>query len=422
MQLRVYTVQSDYGSLLSSPPITSYGGSDIAFPTRTQSTVYEGSVKAFPPSTIPQDSFSVPRASAGIIARRYHQSEEITSQPEEKMEKEGGVGDAVKSYTPIPRKFEVSNDSEAEDNTMREVQWRDEEPYMTPTKKGKKRNKGKGVKRPVTPDQPIPNMPQTPSRRKFDSDWVKPAEEVANGKGLGNHEEFIGEYLRNTNGLRDFMLAKENYDNSYADWCRKQAEHVAARQNHTDAGVTSIRKKSERLLTEIELSREYDEEKSGKLDGRLEKMKKRLAKIAPVNMAKTIENALSGCMEKMIDQLTDRVVKRFEDAAEEDRKKREIRKGNQVECPLEDEMSDVVFEPEATFSIEENAKVDRAIQEEMEVEIQELEQSKHAPVIPPGGVRREFPRLEPGRVTISKKKPVVPAVPQQKKKEAKNRR
>jgi len=34
---------------------------------------------------------------------------------------------------------------------MTEVEWRDEEPYMTPTKKGKKSTKGKGVKRPVTP-------------------------------------------------------------------------------------------------------------------------------------------------------------------------------------------------------------------------------------------------------------------------------
>ena len=40
-------------------------------------------------------------------------------------------------------------------------------------------------------------------------------------------------------------------------------------------------------------------------------------------------------------------------------------------------------------------------------------------MIPPGGVRGEFPHLEVGQVTILKKKPVVPAVPQQKKKEVK---
>ena len=41
-------------------------------------------------------------------------------------------------YTPIPRKFEISDDILNQDNKMTEVEWRDEEPYMTPTKKGKK--------------------------------------------------------------------------------------------------------------------------------------------------------------------------------------------------------------------------------------------------------------------------------------------
>jgi hypothetical protein len=165
------------------------------------------------------------------------------------------------------------------------------------------------------------------------------------------------------------------------------------------------------------LSREYDEERAEKLDGRLEKIEKKVAKLAPVNMAKTIENAMSACMEKMVDQLTERVVKRFEDMAEESRKKDEIRRGKQEEAtPEEEEMSDIEFEPGATFSGEENEKVEKAIRAEMEVDEQRLEQSRHAPVIPPGGVRQEFPRLEVGQVTILKKKPVVPAVPQQKKK------
>jgi hypothetical protein len=34
---------------------------------------------------------------------------------------------------------------------MTEVEWEEEEPYMTPTKSGKKRNQGKGVIRPETP-------------------------------------------------------------------------------------------------------------------------------------------------------------------------------------------------------------------------------------------------------------------------------
>jgi len=194
---------------------------------------------------------------------------------------------------------------------------------------------------------------------------------------------------------------------------------MAARQNHTDAGVTSIHRTSEKILTEVELSREYDEERGEKLDQRLEKMERKVAKLAPVNMAKTIENAMSACMEKMVDQLTDRVVKRFEDMAEESRKKEEIRGGKQVEAtPEKDDMSDVEFEPGATFSEEENRKVDRVI-EQMQVEEQELEASKHAPVIPPGEKKQEFPRFTPsGQVTIAKR-PVVPAVPEQKKKEVK---
>jgi lysyl-tRNA synthetase class II len=106
------------------------------------------------------------------------------------------------------------------------------------------------------------------------------------------------------------MLAKENDDNSYAEWCGKQAEHVAARQNHTDVGVLAIKKKSEKILTEGELSSEYDEDRADKIAQRLEKIEKRLAKIALVNIAKTIQNILMGCMEKMVDQLTDRVVER----------------------------------------------------------------------------------------------------------------
>jgi len=137
-------------------------------------------------------------------------------------------------------------------------------------------------------------------------------------------------------------------------------------------------------------------------------------------MAKTIENAMSACMEKMVDQLTDRVVKRFEDMAEESRKKDEIRRGKQVEAtPEEEEMSDVEFEPGATFSAEENERVARVI-EQMQVDEQELEASKHAPVISPGKKRQEFPTVTPsGQVTIVKRPVVAPAVPEQKKKEVK---
>jgi len=425
------TRYADDGSseLSTPPPTTDYGGSEISFPSQTprervqsspSSTNYEGSLRGLPLSALNAlsgDPFSTPRASAGIIARRYIQSEENASQD---AEEEGGMEKTQRVYTPIPRKFEVSDSSDNEDDAMTEVEWRDESPYMTPTKKGKKRNKGKGVKRPATPEQPIPNIPQTPSRRRLEADWAKPAESLTNESGPVNLEVFISEYLRNTNGLRDYMATSQLHDERYDEWCLKQAEFMAARQNHTDAGVTSNRRTSEKILTEVELSREYEEKRAEKLDQRLEKIERKVAKLAPVNMAKTIENAMSACMDKLVDQLTDRVVKRFEDAAEESRKKDEIRRGKQVEAtPEEEEMSDIEFEPGATFSGEENEKVEKAIRAEMEVDEQRLEQSKHAPVIPPGGVRQEFPRLEMGQVTILKKKPVVPAVPQQKKKEVK---
>ena len=150
----VQTISSDDSSL-SSPPTTNYRGSEIQFPSQTPrdeippvSTLYGGSVVAMPPSAIPQDPFSIPRASGGIIAQRYIQSEEHASQF---VEKEEGMEETRKVYTPIPRKFELSDSSDNEEDAMTEVEWRDEEPYMTPTKKGKKRNKGKGVRRPVTP-------------------------------------------------------------------------------------------------------------------------------------------------------------------------------------------------------------------------------------------------------------------------------
>jgi len=419
-----------YGSdncldLSTPPPTTNYGGSEISFPSQTPaervpslqpSTIYEGSLLGLPPSALPQDPFLTPRASTGIIARRYIQSEENASQH---AEKEAGMEETLRAYTPIQRKFEISDSSDNEDDAMTEVEWRDESPYMTPTNKGKKRNKGKGVKRPTTPERPIQDMPQTPSGRKLEADWAKPAESLANENEPANLGEFIGEYLRNTNGLRDFMVGQEKNDENYDNWCQQQSQHIAARQNHTDAAVMSIRQIAQKVQTEVELEREYALERAGKLDDRLSKIEKKLAKIAPVNMAKTIENVMRDCMGKMIDQLTDRVVKRFEDAAEEDRKKGEIRRGKQVEAtPENDGMSDIEFEPGATFSEEENEKVARVL-ERMEVEEQELEASKHAPVIPPGEKRQEFPRFTPSGQVMIAKRPVLPAVPEQKKKEAK---
>jgi len=425
-QPRVYTIPSDDGSSLSPPPTTNYGGSEISFPSQTPrervpsplpTTSYEGSLLGLPLSALPQDPFSTPRASAGIFAHKYIQAKENVSQH---AEEEGGMEETQKIYTPIPRRFEISDSSDNKDDAMTEVEWRDEEVYMTSTKKGKKQNKGKGVRRPETPERPILNMPQTPSRKKLELDWAKPAEKVTNEKKEIDLEVFIGEYLRNINGLRDFIIDEAKYDDSYSDWCGEQAGHIAARQNHTDAAVGSTRKIAQKILTEVELEREYAGERADKLDNRLSTMQKQLAKIAPVNMATTIENAMKDCMEGMIDQLTDQVVKSFQDAAEEDRQKTDIRRGKQVQATPEiKDMGDIEFEPGPTFSEEENEKVVRVV-ERMEVEEQELEASKHAPIIPPGEKRQEFSRFTPsGQVTIAKRPAIAPAVLEQMKKEVK---
>jgi len=135
----VLTISSDNSSL-APPQTTNYGESEISFPSQTSrervlsplpSTHYEGSLLGLPLSALPQDPFLTPRVSAGIIARKYIQLEENVSQY---AEKEGGMEETRRVYTPIPRKFEISDIS---DDAMTEVEWRDESPYMTPTKKGK---------------------------------------------------------------------------------------------------------------------------------------------------------------------------------------------------------------------------------------------------------------------------------------------
>jgi len=85
-------------------------------------------------------------------------------------------------------------------------------------------------------------------------------------------------------------------------------------------------------------------------------------------------------------------------------------------------MSEIAFEPGATFSREENEKVARVF-EMMEVEEQELEASKHEPVIPPGEKRQEVPKITPsGQVMIAKRLVIAPAVPEQRRRRSKNRR
>jgi len=145
----VHTISSDKASL-SPPPTTSYGGSEISFPSqapreRVMSPLptrnyRKGSLLGLPPGALPKDPFSTPRASAGIIACKYIQVEKNASQH---TEKEGGMEETRKVDTPILKKFKISDDSDHEDDTMTEVEWRDEEPYMTPTKTGKSAIRGR---------------------------------------------------------------------------------------------------------------------------------------------------------------------------------------------------------------------------------------------------------------------------------------
>jgi hypothetical protein len=223
-----------------SPPqsiTTDYGESITAFPPSanpaSQTTDYGESIAAFPPSAIPvsQEENRQPVRPSSVMTcdegRIYDSPWSATPVPpgnnttrsftvsrflesgekieNKKAENEEGVLETLKRNSTI-------DDDENESEVATEVDWREDEPYMTPTMPGKKRNKGKGVKRPESPERPIPNMPQTPSRRKLEADWAKPAEVVTNKEGAINLEAFVGEYLRNTNGLRDFMATNQLHD------------------------------------------------------------------------------------------------------------------------------------------------------------------------------------------------------------------
>jgi len=182
----------------------------------------------------------------------------------------------------------------------------------------------------------------------------------------------------------------------------------------------STREIAKQVKEQVELSREYNEVRADNLDKRLSKIQKRFAIIAPVNMPKTIENAMRDCMEQMVEWVMDQVVGKLEKLAEKE-KRDEIQRRKQLEAtPDKDGMSEIEYEPGATFSEEENENVARVL-DRREVEEQELEASRHAPVIPPGGKKQEFPRFTPsGQVMITTRPIIGPAVPEQGKKEVKN--
>ena len=128
-------------------------------------------------------------------------------------------------------------------------------------------------------------------------------------------EAVVGEYLRTTKGLRYVMMAKERHYELNDAWCLEQAECMAAGQNHTDADIMSIRNTGEKSQKVFYNCREYDEERVEKLNDRLSKIEKMLARLALVNMAKMIENAMTNCIAKMVEQVTDQVVGKLEKLA-----------------------------------------------------------------------------------------------------------
>ena len=213
------------------------------------------------------------------------------------------------------------------------------------------------------------------------------------------------------------MAGQERNNANYDIWCQNQSQHIAVRGTHTDTAVMSVRKIAQNELLELGLEREYSTESAEKLDDRLSKIEKKLAKIAQVTMAKTIENGMRDCMRSMVQQITDQVVGILEKSSGKEKNK-EIRRVKQVEAtPEAFDMSDVEFDQGATFSVEGNETVAR-IAEEMEVEDEDLEASKHVPVIPLGEKIKELPRFAPsGQVTIAKRLVTSPAIPQQKKRE-----
>jgi len=154
----------------------------------------------------------------------------------------------------------------------------------------------------------------------------------------------------------------------------------------------SIKISNERIKKAIRVIRVYDKERADTLDDRLSNIEMRVAKIAPVNMARTIENAPRDCMQRMVEQLTDQVVGKLEKLAEK-KEREEIQWGKQGEAiPEDEEMEEVSFEPRVTFSQEENWKVERE-HKKMEMEEQALESARHDPTIPPGENGRRFRAL-----------------------------
>jgi len=237
------------------------------------------------------------------------------------------------------------------------------------------------------PGRAIPNMPQTPSRRTLNSVWAKLAESLANENELADLGKYIGEYLRNTDGLRNFVVGQETDYGEYETSCIAQGEHVAARQNHTDAAVMGVGKENSDRGEQVKFGMNYHVAMLDRLDSGLETIEKSLPMITMVELGRMIQHAMKDCKGQMVEQLTDQVVGKHDRLAEKERKEG-IRRGKQVvTIPSMEGLIDFEFELGATFSNEENEKV-TAVLQLMEVRKQVLEASKHAPPIPPGEMKQ----------------------------------
>jgi len=143
-------------------------------------------------------------------------------------------------------------------------------------------------------------MLHTPCSKKLAPDWDKPAESLTNENEPADLGKCIGEYLRNSNALWDFMVRREKYDAQYVEWCVMQGEHISVRQNHMDAAVISMRNRVTEIKEQVRLGMKYDEARVNRLDNRLETIEKKSTTIAPVNMAKMTQNTMRDCMGNMV--------------------------------------------------------------------------------------------------------------------------
>jgi len=167
---------------------------------------------------------------------------------------------------------------------------------------------------------------------------------VTNGEEQINVKAFVSEYFRNTNGPRDFLVAKVNYDELYATRCEEQAAHMAATQNYTDEGITSLRIRGGKIQYKFYTPREYDNERAENHNDRKRKVETIFAPLAQFNMRIIVGNAIRDSIEKMVELVTDQVVAKPESLAEKERREETQREKHVEATPEEDEDMVMVYE------------------------------------------------------------------------------